>query len=244
MKGSSDIIKTFKKTVAQIKAVSLAQLFQYILLFGGSRSGKTIICIYIILVRAMKKKSRHVILRFRFNDVKTSIGMDTLPKLLEMKGIPYTLNRSDWVFILPNGSEIWLGGLDDKQRVDKILGREYSTIYFNEASQISYHAYTTALTRLAENAGFTRNLVLIDCNPPDKDHWLYSMFIQHNQPGTEMPLANPELYGSMLMNPVDNPHLPEDYISSVLMTLQRGSGHVSSGANGWTEEPVHCGLVT
>lgn len=219
MKGSSDIIKTFKKTVAQIKAVSLAQLFQYILLFGGSRSGKTIICIYIILVRAMKKKSRHVILRFRFNDVKTSIGMDTLPKLLEMKGIPYTLNRSDWVFILPNGSEIWLGGLDDKQRVDKILGREYSTIYFNEASQISYHAYTTALTRLAENAGFTRNLVLIDCNPPDKDHWLYSMFIQHNQPGTEMPLANPELYGSMLMNPVDNPHLPEDYISSVLMTL-------------------------
>ena len=209
----------FKKTPAQTRAIALIQLFKYILLYGGSRSGKTAILIYVIIVRAMSKKSRHAILRFRFNDVKTSIGMDTLPKLLEMKGIPYTLNKSDWVFYLPNGSEIWLGGLDDKQRVDKILGREYSTVYFNEASQISYHAYTTALTRLAENAGFSKNLVLVDCNPPDKDHWLYDLYMKHNQPGTDMPVVNPELYGCMLMNPVDNPHLPGDYITSVLMTL-------------------------
>lgn len=209
----------FEKSLAQIKAISLVQLFKYILLFGGSRSGKTIILIYVIVVRALNKRSRHVILRFHFNDVKTSVGMDTLPKILKMMNIPYELNKSDWVFILPNGSEIWLGGLDDKQRVDKILGREYSTIYFNEASQISYHAYTTALTRLAENAGFSKNLVLIDCNPPDKDHWLYQMFVKHVQPGTDMPLLNPELYGSMLMNPSDNPHLPEDYISNVLMGL-------------------------
>jgi hypothetical protein len=29
---------------------------------------------------------------------------------------------------LPNGSEIWFSGLDDKERTEKILGQEYVTI--------------------------------------------------------------------------------------------------------------------
>jgi hypothetical protein len=33
------------------------------------------------------------------------------------------------------GSELWFGGLDDKQRVEKILGNEYiQTSSFNECS--------------------------------------------------------------------------------------------------------------
>ncbi|HJJ36676.1 MAG TPA: phage terminase large subunit, partial [Methanocorpusculum sp.] len=115
-------------------------------------------------------------------------------------------------------SEIWIGGLDDKDRVDKILGAEYSTIYLNEASQISYLAYQTALSRLAQNTGLN-NKVFIDCNPSDKSSWVYSLFELHQQPSSQEPLKNPDLYGRILMNPQDNPHLPADYISDVLMTL-------------------------
>lgn len=210
---------SFIKTPKQYEASELIGKHQYILLYGGSRSGKTILILYAIVQRAINfKKSRHAVLRFRFNDVKTSIGMDTLPKLLDIMQVPYELNRSDWVFSFINGSEIWLCGLDDKNRVEKILGREYSTIYINEASQVSYHAYTTALTRLAENAGM-RNLCMIDCNPPEKSHWLYKLFIAKQQPDTELPLKHPEQYGSILMNPSDNPHLTDEYINGVLEAL-------------------------
>lgn len=202
---------------------------KYCLLVGGSRSGKTAFIVNAIIRRALSHKSRHAILRFHFNDVKRSIGMDTLPKILNMyskEGEFYVLNKSDWVFYINSvdkegnkfTSEIWLGGLDDKNRVEKILGNEYSTIYLNEASQISFHAYTTALTRLAENSGL-HNKVFIDCNPPEKTHWLYQMFILHKQPGTEQDLINPELYGNIKMNPVDNPYLPDDYITNVLESL-------------------------
>ena len=221
---------TFYLTPRQKEAKKLVTdpAIKQVLLAGGSRSGKTAFLCYVIVQRALTQKSRHVILRYHFNDIKRSIGMDTLPKILEMirdknSSMTYTLNKSDWVFTVTGNrgdpseqftSEIWLGGLDDKERVEKILGNEYSTIYLNEASQISYHAYTTALTRLAENSGLN-NKLLIDCNPPEKTHWLYQMFMLHCIPGTSQPLPHQERYTILKMNPADNPHLPPDYLETL-----------------------------
>ena len=210
----------FVPTPRQEQAISLLESggYKYFLLAGGSRSGKTALLCYMVAFRAHAMPSRHAILRYHFNDVKQSVALDTLPKILRMMGIPYQLNRSDWYFTVEceNGgtSEIWISGLDDNDRVEKILGKEFSTLYLNEASQISYYAYTTALTRLAENAGL-HNRVFIDCNPPEKSHWLYQMFVLGKQPGTELDLISPEKYGMMQMNPADNPHLPADYLETL-----------------------------
>lgn len=212
----------FILTPKQEEAKNVVTSKKFTLLAGGSRSGKTAFLVYTLVCRAIIEECRQVILRFHFNDVKRSVGMDTLPKILSLIGIQYTINHSDWVFYIPNVkgtvSEIWLGGLDDKQRVEKILGNEYSTIYINEASQVSYQAYTTAVTRLAENSGLV-NKIFIDCNPPEKSHWLYKLFILGEQPESEQKIAKPELYGYLQMNPTDNPYLPKDYIDGVLETL-------------------------
>jgi phage terminase large subunit len=145
---------SFVKTADQLKAIKLLKSrASNVLLFGGSRSGKTFVLVYAIICRAMQAPgSRHVILRYRFNAVKQSVGYDTLPKVMKLAfpGLRYELNRSDWFIRLPNESEIWLGGLDDHQRVDKILGKEFATVYFNECSEISYYAVTTAMSRLAQ----------------------------------------------------------------------------------------------
>ena len=130
-----------KKTPKQKQAVAHMSdpVIRALLLSGGSRSGKTFIICYALVVRALKAAgSRHLITRFHFRDVKNAVGRDTMPRVLKLIGTPYSLDRTDWFFTLPNGSEIWLGGLDDDERVEKILGMEYSTIYYNEASQISY----------------------------------------------------------------------------------------------------------
>jgi len=209
------MIQTFRKTIAQIKAIKLlGSKARHIMLYGGSRSGKTFIIVFAIFVRACKCRSRHIMLRHTFNAIKTSIWMDTLPKVLRLcfPLLTVQFNKSDYCITLINGSEIWVGGLDDDKRVEKILGKEYSTIFFNECSQLSYSAIQIALTRLAEKSELNKK-VYYDENPPSKRHWSYWLFIKLLDPVDSEPLDNPEDYACMVMNPKDNmDNIDEDYL--------------------------------
>lgn len=213
---------TFVKTQKQCEAVRLmGSTPKYTLLYGGSRSGKSFIIIRQIILRCLKEPySRALICRFAFNHAKQSLWHDTIPKCLELcfPGVKPNWNKSDWFIEFPNGSQIWVGGLDDKERTEKVLGNEYATIFINEASQVSYLSYTTVLTRLAQNTSLV-NRVYCDCNPPSTAHWTYKLFVQHVNPDSNEGL-NGDLYSYMRMNPDDNlENLPDDYIDSVLGTL-------------------------
>jgi PBSX family phage terminase large subunit len=194
------------------------------MLFGGSRSGKTFLLVRNIVLRALKaKRSRHAILRYRFNHIKASIILDTFPKVMEIcfPGVEYTLSKTDWFITLPNGSEIWFGGLDDKERTEKILGQEYATIYFNECSQIPSGSRSIAITRLAQLAETTPGNYLVprafyDMNPTDKIHWAYKSFIQKVDPETKKELPDPENYVSFRINPEDNlKNLSSNYLDTL-----------------------------
>ena len=207
----------------------LASTAIYIMLFGGSRSGKTFILVRAVIIRALKAPhSRHAILRFRFNHVKASIIMDTFPKVMRLcfpdVYNPDDLNKTDWFYQFPNGAQIWFGGLDDKERTEKILGQEHVTIYLNECSQIPYSSVEIALTRLAQSVnqiidGVERPLVpklFCDCNPPSKAHWSYKLFIKKQDPEQKHKLLNHEDYNAMQMNPADNvDNLPDNYIRTL-----------------------------
>ena len=114
----------FKKTIKQKEAVKLLSgSAKHLMLFGGSRSGKTFILIYAILVRAAKVRSKHLILRLNFNHIKRSIWLDTLPKVIricfpQLGVVESDYNKSDYFLRLTNGSEIWIGGLDSKERMN------------------------------------------------------------------------------------------------------------------------------
>lgn len=119
---------SFSLTAKQVEANDTLGSARHVMLFGGSRSGKTFLIVRAIVVRALKAPgSRHAVLRFRFNAVKASVVYDTFPKVMELcfPGVKYDLNKTDWFASLSNGSEIWFGGLDDKERTEKILGQEY-----------------------------------------------------------------------------------------------------------------------
>lgn len=182
--------------------------------------------------------------------------MDTLPKVIselpeEVRG---TLNRSDWFHVFPNKSEIWLGGLDDKDRTEKMLGKEYATLYLNEASQIPLGSRNLAVTRLAQKCeyelqGERKTLSLkmyYDCNPPNKAHWLYQMFHQKRDPETKKELTNPQDYAHFRINPRDNAeNLPPEYIRelegmSARMRKRFLDGEYGDAAPGalWTEEMI------
>lgn len=194
----------------------LAGTATHVMLFGGSRSGKTFLLTRNVVMRALKAPgSRHAILRFRFNAVKASVVMDTFPKVMKIAfpGVAYTINKTDWFATLDGGSEVWFGGLDDKERTEKILGMEFSTIYLNEASQIPWGSVGVAVTRLAQLAMQLvkgresvplRPRMYYDCNPPSKVHWSYMQFVEKRDPESKKPIAKPEDYASFQINPMDN----------------------------------------
>jgi predicted phage terminase large subunit-like protein len=226
---------SFKLTPKQEEANRLlASAAQHIMLFGGSRSGKTFLIVRAICVRALKAPgSRHVSLRFRLGHIKSSIVMDTFPKVMKLcfPQTEYELNKSDLYATFPNGSEYWFGGLDDKERTEKILGNEYATLHLNECSQIPFGSRNTAMTRLAqlihedermralEDELRGRPLPLkmyYDENPPDKGHWTYKLFKLKVDPESKAALPNPERYACMQLNPEDNlPNLGAEYIETL-----------------------------
>ena len=213
----------------------IASSATHILLRGGSRSGKTTVACRALVVRALKKKSTHSILREKFNHLKASVIDDTMPKVLDLwfPGLKVKINRSDWYHEFPNGSRILYGGLDNKERAEKILGQEHSTMYLNECSQISFGSRNKAVTRLAQNSGLKLRM-LYDCNPPAKSHWLYKMFENKCDPETGDKFKNPENFVSMMMNPEHNrDNLPEETLIELQNMTERDRKRFLEGK--WAE---------
>ena len=171
--------------------------------------------------------SRHVVLREHFNHVKTAVVLDTWPKMLSLcfPGLDVKLDRTDWYALFPNGSEVWFGGLDDKARTEKILGKEYASIFFNEVSQISWSTRNIAMTRLAQRCPFKdsdgtehflRLKAYYDCNPPSKAHWSYKAFHEKKDPDTNQKHFNEDRFAFFQINPVHNAeNLPAEYFDTL-----------------------------
>lgn len=220
------MLTPFHLTAMQVRANAvLAGEARHILLYGGSRSGKTFLIVRAMIIRGLLHKSRHVVLRFRFNHVKASVVYDTLPSVMD-KCFPEVrelchLDKSDWFFRLPNGSEIWFGGLDDKERTEKILGQEYATLFLNECSQIPWASRNMAMTRLAQKTPL-RLKAYYDCNPPSQGHWTYKLFVGKRSPETGQPLAAPHDYTSFAINPQDNTeNLKPEYLAELAALPER-----------------------
>lgn len=218
---SKETTPAFKLTERQREANRLLGDGQrHTLLRGGSRSGKTYVGTRMLVVRALKTaRTRHAVFRLHANSVWPSIGMDTLPSVVRNEWPKLwpliEPKKQDGYFLFPNGSEIWLGGLDDKARVDKVLGREYATIYLNEASQIPYSSALVALTRLAQKSALTQKAIY-DLNPTGTGHWTNLLFHESRDPVSGAPILNPEDYASIQMNPGDNAaNLDPAYIRSL-----------------------------
>jgi phage terminase large subunit-like protein len=219
-------VASFKLTLRQQEAEHLLQQPQrHTLLVGGSRSGKTSILVREIAKRAKRvENSRHAILRLHGNAARTAIALDTLPKVFRLcyPELPFKHHRTEGYFSLENGSEIWIGGLDDHERVEKILGREYATILLNECSQIPYASVLIALTRLAQVSDGLTQAAYYDLNPVSKAHWTNVLFGDKRDPVTRQPLDQPHDYARMFLNPADNAdNLTRQYLDSLARLPER-----------------------
>lgn len=209
--------KDYKATRAQKKATHLVvnSPAKNICAYGGSRSGKSFWIMRNVIIRASKEKSDHIIVRETFSSAKASIWQKTLPDVLSIcfPNLPVKYNHTDYVLTLPNGSTIKIAGLDDNKKIERILGTEYSTIWYNESNQIPYPAVTKLKSRLAQKNNL-RKLCFYDLNPTKKSSWTYQVFEQKINPVDGETLKDPENYLSIQMNVGDNiENIDDEYVS-------------------------------
>jgi hypothetical protein len=171
-----------------------------------------------IVLRALRGAgSRHAILRFRGNAARASIWLDTFPKVMRLcfPGVSWKPHKQDGYIALPNGSEVWVGGLDDHERVEKILGMEFVTLFYNECSQIPYGSVLMARTRLAQQIAGLQPREYFDCNPPGTGHYTYRLWKERRDPESGRPV-DPSQYAELALNPEDNrDNIASDYVTTL-----------------------------
>lgn len=217
----------FILTPQQVKAnILLGGPQMHTCLVGGSRSGKTSLIVRRIIKRAlMAPGSRHLIARYRANAVRASVLADTFPKVMRLAfpGTVWRKRSEGYIEIVIDedeglASQVWFGGLDDAERIEKILGMEFATIFPGECSQIAYSSIQVLRTRLAQPNTGLRLKGFYDLNPTTKAHWTNVEFGEKRDPITGMALEDPENYDRMFLNPADN---AENLDPAYLKMLQR-----------------------
>nr|DAH36295.1 MAG TPA: Large subunit terminase [Caudoviricetes sp.] len=191
---------------------------------GGSRSGKTALITEYLVRRALRYPgSRQLAARKYCIHAKSSLWNDTFRRYLAAN-LPrswYTLQESELTVRFRNGSTIMVGGLDDAERMEKILGNEYITVFLNEATQLSYEAMQMAATRLAQNVVNAQGhravpKLILDCNPRGPRHWLHYVGVRQLDPDTEQVLPDAGKWARLSWSAYDNrANLPPEYLAAL-----------------------------
>lgn len=197
---------------------------RFCLIYGGSRSGKTALLVKCIIDRALyAPNSRHLIVRKEATSAKRAIVKDTFPKVWEISfpdAPKPEWKDQDGYFQMPNGSQVWVGGINDDKAMERILGNEYATIYENEASEIQYAAHLLLRSRLAQvcktiEGGELPQRLYVDLNPTTRMHWTYRLWREGIDPQDETPIKQDQ-YAYSVINPYDNAkNLSGDFLADL-----------------------------
>jgi len=143
-----------------------------VIISGPAETGKTtaalhrlhtFLCNYPRSQGVMARKVRDTI----FGTVLQSYARKVLPEGHNIR--PFGGERPTW-FDYPNGSRLWLAGLDDP---GKALSSERDVVYVNQAEELTLADWETLATRTTGRAGNAPyNQLMGDCNPGPAHHWI------------------------------------------------------------------------
>lgn len=195
-----------------------------ILLRGGRRSGKTFTIAHFFRLRSLNYPGcKQLIARKTLKNAAQSVWLETMLPILKQdqaSGL-CRIYRQPNLAEYKNGSLILLGGLAPNE-IDDALGKEYSTIWPNEGSEISYNVIPALISSLNERAKHKETgeevvpKLIVDMNPTTVKHWSHDMWMLGVDPLTKEPLKMREIYGTMQINPIDNlPNLAAGYYESL-----------------------------
>ena len=216
-----------------------------VLFYGSSRSGKTFLILYWMIVQCVVYKANCLVLRNLFTALQMGMLHQTLPavlnaiathngykdytKIVMADGTPFCkLNGKDNYLLFFNGAYIQFssirGSSDNNSTYDKILSSEWGHIFIDEVSEVEERAVDVLRTRLAQKLP-VRNKLLFALNPTRKSGWTYIRFFKHEtREGLAIPAETVRAFLVVKFSLMDNmENVAEDYKETLeaMSSLQR-----------------------
>lgn len=171
--------------------------------YGGAGSGKSHFVAQKILLKCLQYKRKLLVVRKVGNTLKDSVWAMFLKLLYQMSAVIRSVNKSEYTIELINGSIILFKGFDDPEKIKSIEG--ITDIVVEEASELTEDDFDQLNLRLRAKSGMLQIHLMF--NPVSKANWVYRRFFENGTPEDTVIIHTTYK---------DNPHLPQEYIDSLL----------------------------
>ena len=145
---------------------------QEVICSGPAETGKTVACILKAhAICGTVAGAQGAIVRKAYNSLVGSV-VKTYLRIVqpEKRGMQIFGGEKPERFIYPNGSTIWMGGMDNPSRV---LSSERDFIYVNQAEELKLDDWETLVTRCTGRGAVIQHAQLYgDANPAGSMHWI------------------------------------------------------------------------
>ena len=163
------------------------------ILSGPSETGKTLgACWKLHTIMTKYPGAQAAIVRKTFKSMPGSV-LQTFAKVIKDSPVEIYGGTRPEQYLYPNGSIIWVGGMDNP---DKVLSSERDVIYVNQAEELTeaeWETLTTRVTGRAANMPYSQ--LFGDCNPGGAQHWIRRRVKEHKLSiFTSRHTDNPTLY--------------------------------------------------
>lgn len=175
--------------------------------YGGAGSGKSHFVAQKLILKCLQYKRKLLVVRKVGNTVKDSVWAMFLKLLYQMPAVIKNINKSEYTIELINGTIILFKGFDDPEKIKSIEG--ITDIVVEEASELTEDDFDQLNLRLRAKCGMLQIHLMF--NPVSKANWVYKRFFENGIPEDTVIIHTTYK---------DNPHLPKEYIDS-LMRLER-----------------------
>jgi phage terminase large subunit len=140
---------------------------RFIINQGSSRSSKTYSIVQLLIFKCLTESKLKVsIVRKSFPALRGSILKDFIEIMQTLEIYDENEhNKTEHIYQFKNGSMIEFFSIDDSQ---KVRGRKRDICYCNEGNELSREEFMQLSLR-------TTQTLIIDFNPSDDEHWLYSL---------------------------------------------------------------------
>jgi hypothetical protein len=201
------------------------------LFYGGGGSGKSYLILSIIILRALNAAgSRHGIFRLTRNSCDTTLFSKTLVEVFDsvlpgyLQRSDVTVSQQDMTVELHNGSLLMFDGLDEN-RLKKIDGNEYQTVWLNECHEFTYNHVSRLIGRMRgvkikQDGKELRHKLFADCNPNSEADWECKAFRDGINPADGDALPNHDQWVMCKLRPAANLHnVGADYIDNMRASM-------------------------
>ena len=179
---------------------------RYEIYYGGAGSGKSVFLTQKLLIKAMARRRKVLVIRKFATTLKDSVFQLFIDTLKQWNIYSYCkINLSTYTITLPNQSIILFKGLDNEEKIKSIAG--ITDIWCEEATELTEDEFTQLDLRLRAKEPDLQ--IFCSFNPVSKANWVYKKWF------AEDAIINPNTTMILKTNYKDNKFLPKEYTDAL-----------------------------